>query len=571
MFADLIHNIALLIALTVALQLLTTWLDSRSKRYQIATGLLFGSVSIIGMMTPLHFSPGVIYDGRSIVLGLAGLFGGPLTAVVAALIAGLYRASLGGAGAVAGVLTILEASVLGTLLHLLRRRREDWVSPLRLWIFGVLVHLIMLALQLFIPGRTVWSIAQTIGLPILVFYPLAFLLIAMVFLNGEERRKTETALKASEENYRLLAENSTDWIFQIKPDLSFGYVSPSSQWITGYSSKEFRDNPGLFLEIIHPEDKGQVASHLQIDREETKAQILEFRIITKTGQCRWISHSCFPVHNDAGRYIGRAAIHQDITMRKTAEEDLQRLNVELEQKVRERTAQLEAINMELEGFTYSVSHDLKAPLRHLNGFVNLLEKNTLNKLNEKERHYVQVISESALKLDRQLKDILSFSRMGRAEMNCSRIDLNLLLEEALTLVEPEWENREIIWFRSPLPLVSGDPTMLLTVLVNLISNALKFTSREQQTIITIGHHPDDPDEVIVFIRDNGVGFNMQYQDKLFNLFQRLHPESNFAGTGLGLANMRRIITRHGGRVWAEGKEGEGATFYFSLPKTRANE
>jgi light-regulated signal transduction histidine kinase (bacteriophytochrome) len=207
----------------------------------------------------------------------------------------------------------------------------------------------------------------------------------------------------------------------------------------------------------------------------------------------------------------------------------------------------------------------------LNGFVNLLEKNTLNKLNEKERHYVQVISESALKLDRQLKDILSFSRMGRAEMNCSRIDLNLLLEEALTLVEPEWENREIIWFRSPLPLVSGDPTMLLTVLVNLISNALKFTSREQQTIITIGHHPDDPDEVIVFIRDNGVGFNMQYQDKLFNLFQRLHPESNFAGTGLGLANMRRIITRHGGRVWAEGKEGEGATFYFSLPKTRANE
>src|SRR6266571_5034059 len=250
--------------------------------------------------------------------------------------------------------------------------------------------------------------------------------------------------------------------------------------------------------------------------------------------------------------------------RRRAEKKINELNEELKRHVR----QVEAANKELEAFSYSVSHDLRAPLRHVTGFVELLNKHDQGALDEKSRHYLRVISEAAQKMGILIDDILAFSRTGRAEVMKTRIDFNLLVPEVIEELKEETEGREVVWEIAPLPVVEGDAAMLRQVWANLISNALKYTRPRPQAKIEIGAISDDPTETLFCIKDNGVGFDMKYVDKLFGLFQRLHDAEEFAGTGVGLANVQRIIHRHGGRVWAEGAVDQGASFRFSLPKSK---
>jgi light-regulated signal transduction histidine kinase (bacteriophytochrome) len=272
-----------------------------------------------------------------------------------------------------------------------------------------------------------------------------------------------------------------------------------------------------------------------------------------------------PEFDAGGKVVSALTIWSDISERKRAEEKIHKLNQELEQRVLDRTAELEAANKELEAFAYSVSHDLRAPLRHIDGFLELLQTRTTT-LDEKSQHYMVNISESAKRMGLLIDDLLSFSRMGRKEMSKAQVDLAELVQEAIQEFKPETEGRNILWKISSLPLVTGDKAMLRIVLVNLVSNALKFTRVRSQAEIEIGWMPGREKETIVFVRDNGVGFDMHYADKLFGVFQRLHRADEFEGTGIGLANIRRVINRHGGRTWAEGEVGYGATFYFSLPQ-----
>ncbi|HLP15043.1 MAG TPA: ATP-binding protein, partial [Bacteroidota bacterium] len=248
-----------------------------------------------------------------------------------------------------------------------------------------------------------------------------------------------------------------------------------------------------------------------------------------------------------------------------AEAEVQRLNQELEQRVQDRTAQLVAANKELDAFAHSVSHDLRAPLRHIDGFTDLLREHLAAGLDEESQHYMTSICRAAKHMDLLIDDLLSFSRMGRQEIAKRLIDLKQLTSEVIQGLEPETKDRIVHWHVADLPTVIGDRAMLRVVLVNLLSNALKFTQPRLSAEIHVGVMPQER-ETVIFVRDNGVGFNMTYADRLFGVFQRLHRPDEFEGTGIGLANVRRIITRHGGCTWAEGRVNEGATFYFSLPQ-----
>jgi len=255
--------------------------------------------------------------------------------------------------------------------------------------------------------------------------------------------------------------------------------------------------------------------------------------------------------------------NNDITDRKRRELEIRTLNEELGK----RTAELESINKELEAFAYSIAHDLRAPLRHMAGFTELLRKNTASLLNEKSQRYVTMIMESAQRMGNLIDDLLAFSRIGRAETHKTMVSLEQLVQEALAEVRQDVRERNIVWKVGGLPSWYGDRSMLRLALVNLIANAVKFTRTRAQAEIEIGCTDHKHNQVVVFVRDNGVGFDMKYVNKLFGVFQRLHPPEAFEGTGIGLATVQRIVHRHGGKVWAEGLVNQGATFYFSLSKS----
>jgi PAS domain S-box-containing protein len=267
--------------------------------------------------------------------------------------------------------------------------------------------------------------------------------------------------------------------------------------------------------------------------------------------------------DEQGRPAAILETNNDITERKRREQEIQALYEELGK----RTAELEATNKELEAFAYSISHDLRAPLRHMAGFTELLQKNAASLLNERSQRYVMIILESAQRMGNLIDDLLDFSRISRAETHKTMVSLEQLVEEALTEVRQDTGGRNIVWSVGGLPACYGDCSMLRLALVNLISNAVKFTRTRSQAEIEIGCMNQEQDQVVVFIRDNGVGFDMKYVSKLFGVFQRLHSPEEFEGTGIGLATVQRIAHRHGGRAWAEGLVGKGATFYFSLSKS----
>ncbi len=386
---------------------------------------------------------------------------------------------------------------------------------------------------------------------------------AVEFIRTEEEKKLVL------ENYRK-TNNSLEAIINASPvaimDLDMegkikSIYNKAAENIFGWEKDEVVEKFPPFI----PEDKISEFQLLLNQSLEGKSLInIELKRKKNDGSDIYVLLSTSPLYDSNEKISGLVAALNDITALKKVEDDLNKLNLELEQRVKERTNDLEIANDELESFSYSVSHDLRAPLRHIIGFINLLNKRNENQLDEKGKYYFNVISDSAKKMENLIEDLLNFSRMGRIEIMTSDVDLQNLINDIKNEIIHEVENRKIHWTIHQLPIVKGDSSMLRLVLFNLISNAVKFTRKNDNTEIEIGHFVNEDNENVFFVKDNGVGFDTRYINKLFGVFQRLHSESEFEGTGIGLAIVRRIINRHHGKVWAESNLNVGSTFYFTL-------
>lgn len=368
-------------------------------------------------------------------------------------------------------------------------------------------------------------------------------------------------------NLAAIVESSDDAIIGKTLEGIITSWNAGAERIYGYATGEIVGRSIRMLTL--PDRPDELPSILERLRRGESIDHYETVRLRKDGRRINVSLTMSSVRSSAGEITGASVIARDITERVQAENEIRRLNADLERRVADRTAQLEAANKELEAFSYSVSHDLRAPLRHISGFVSLLERNVGAAVDEKGRHYFKVISESAREMGQLIDDLLVFSRMGRGELHQAPVNLDSLVRTVIQDLHLETEGRTIAWEIASLPQIEGDSAMLKQVMANLIGNAVKYTRTREQACIRVGASQSDQ-ETVVCVQDNGVGFDMHYVDKLFGVFQRLHDGSEFEGTGIGLANVRRIIHRHGGRTWAEGAPGAGATFYFSLPRRWEN-
>ncbi len=298
--------------------------------------------------------------------------------------------------------------------------------------------------------------------------------------------------------------------------------------------------------------------------EDRIIQHMENEFIFPDGTRGWFELSILPSPE------GIIILSNDVTERKEAEDEIRNLNTELEKRVIERTIQLEAANKELESFSYSVSHDLRAPLRHIGGFLELLNKTKNSLWDEKSSRYLNIILDSAKQMGILIDDLLNFSHMGRAALKYKLVDFNELITAVIKEIEDCMGKGRIEWQLAQLPSIPADPSLMKIVFVNLLNNAVKYSAKTELPQIKIGFNNTIDSKIIFFVKDNGTGFDMKYAHKLFGVFQRLHSSEEYEGTGIGLATVKRIIQKHNGETWAEGEIGKGASFYFSLPVTIKN-
>jgi PAS domain S-box-containing protein len=397
---------------------------------------------------------------------------------------------------------------------------------------------------------------------------IAFVLFAILLAwFTEARRKTEFDLLRSQEALQQeivvrtrqarLLDLTHDTIFVRDMDDVITYWNRGAQELFGWTAEEaVGKRAGELLKSELPAPRSELVAELrrtgrwQGEIHRTRADGTRLMVAI-----RWSLH-----RDESSGTETILETSNDVTERRQREDQIRALNTQLEK----RTGDLEAINKELEAFAYTISHDLRAPLRHMVGFTELLQKHSKSTLDEKGRRYVAIILEAAKRMGQLVDDLLAFSRIGRAETHKTVVSLQQLVQEAVAEMGPEIAERDVAWKIGKLPPTFGDRSMLRLALVNLISNALKFSRTRPRTEIEIDCSEQSDSRVVLFVRDNGVGFDMKYHSKLFGVFQRLHSQEEFEGTGIGLATVRRIVHRHGGAVWAESALDRGATFYLSL-------
>jgi PAS domain S-box-containing protein len=392
---------------------------------------------------------------------------------------------------------------------------------------------------------------------------------------ADELTRSRQALEAQTLTLQSVLDSMAEGLVAADEQGKFVIWNPAAEKILGMRqadlpSAEWADHYGLFLpDGVTPFPTEQIPLARAVRGEESSAEM--FVRNRQLPEGIWIEANGHPLKGPDGIQRGGVVAFRDITLKRTVEQEIRKLNEELEQRVIERTAELQEANKELEAFTYSVSHDLRAPLRHIAGFVGILAEEHGPKLEPKAQHYLSRITEGTRKMGLLVDELLNLARVGRQVPSLHFVGLNSMVAEIIVLLQPDYEGRKVEWKIESLPFVECDSVLMKQVFQNLISNALKYSRPRKEAVIEIGVIDTEGGVKTIFVRDNGVGFSMKYADKLFGVFQRLHRAEDFEGTGVGLATVQRIIHKHGGRIWAEAELEKGATFYFTLKNGTAEQ
>ena len=391
------------------------------------------------------------------------------------------------------------------------------------------------------------------------------------FLNEAGKPRQYVAIRADITSRKLAEEAAAHLaaIVQSSGDAIFGENlegvvmswNPGAEKIFGHAAAEMVGQS--ILKLIPPERRGEETEILASVRRGERLQNFDTVRLRKDGNSIDVSVTVSAIKDASGQIVGVSKVARDITERKLAEAEIRRMNVELEERVNRRTAELAAANQELEAFSYSISHDLRAPLRAMNGFAGFMLEDFGRQLPEDGRKYLERICNASRRMGELIDDLLAFSRLSRQAVRRQNVNVGQLVRNALDELTPQRAGRQVEIQMGELPSIQADPALLKQVWVNLLANAIKYTRDRTPARVEIGSFNQDGGHAY-FVRDNGAGFDMQYVDKLFGVFQRLHRADEFEGTGVGLAIVQRIVHRHGGRVWAEGKLNQGATFYFTI-------
>lgn len=375
----------------------------------------------------------------------------------------------------------------------------------------------------------------------------------------------ETELKESTRKLYTLNNNLNGVVYRRSndQDWTLQYISEGVYNLTGYPSENFTgDSKLLYSSLIHKEDLKEIRNKVQSAVEAKNPYTLEYRINTASGRLRWVWERGRAVFNE-NQLVALEGFISDITEKKLAEDEVKRLNIELEGRVFQRTLELEEKTAELEAFSYSVSHDLRAPLRALSGYTSILGEKYASSMDEEGLNLMNSITYNIRKMDNLIVALLTFSKIGKQDIRFSSVNMVTMVQSIVSELTSETKNRYNIIINN-LPVCHADAPMIYQIWVNLIHNAIKYSSKKENPCIEIGSLSSESYNVY-YIKDNGVGFDSKYIDRLFAVFQRLHSEKDFEGTGVGLAIVRRAVNRMGGKVWAESKLDEGASFYFSIP------
>lgn len=365
------------------------------------------------------------------------------------------------------------------------------------------------------------------------------------------------SLQSPEEPYRILAERMNEGAATLTADGTILFCNQRLADMVGVPSERLLG--AALPTILHIEERAGLLDllRLTLDRDVRA----ERRLLRSNGTTLPVQLSLSRIPTGESGH-GICLVATDLTEQKAAHDEVRRLNAGLEQQVLRRTAELEAANQELEAFTYAVAHDLRAPLRHIHGFSGLLQQDPESVLSADGRHSLDCIRKGALRMEKLLEDLLNLSRFGRQSLQRRDVDLKKLVRQVIDDLAPDLKDRQIVWKVDDLPVVNCDPALMKIVFANLLSNAVKFTRPRATATIEVGQTTRQG-EAVLFVRDNGAGFDMRHADKLFGVFQRLHRAEEFEGTGVGLATVHRILQKHGGRIWAEAAPDRGAVFYFT--------